>query len=155
MKKSVLVLIMAIYIASIMFIALFGMESALYDEKLYVERIEITNETCEEYTVHYSQEEDITYIIFFYDDTYEDDWQSGLNPNTIILGFRIVPEDATNRRVSFGYDKNNENGENPYGEVTDNGIVRFKRWGTITVTISALDGSGAKAKVSIVARKPI
>ena len=153
MKKSVLVIIMVIYVASIMFIGFFGMEIALIDEKLYVEEIIITNETCEQYSVYYSQEEGITYITLFYDDSYEGDWKSGLNPNAIILGYRVVPEDATNRNVMFSYDQNYEDGINPYGDVTQNGIVRFKRWGSITVTISALDGSSAKARVTVVARK--
>ena len=154
MRKSVLVMILVIYIASILFIGFFGMEATLFNEKLYVEKIVITNETCNDYSVHYLPNEDLTYITFFYNDSYEGDWESGLNPNTIILGFRVVPEDATNRAVAFSYDQNHEGG-NPYGSVTDNGIVRFKRWGTITVTISALDGSSAKTRVAVVARKAI
>ena len=154
MKKSVLIIILVIYVASIMFIGFFGMEIALFDEKLYVEQIIVTNETCEQYSVHDSESEGITYITFFYDNSYEGDWQSGYNPNTVILGYRVVPEDATNRSVSFSYDENYDGG-NPYGEVTENGIVRFKRWGSITVTITALDGSSTKTRVTVVARKPL
>lgn len=156
MKKSVLIVIFVIYIASIFFIGLFGMKIELVQEKLYVSKIHITNETCEQYTVSYNENEDITYITFFYNPDYEGDWQDGNNPNTIILSYRVEPADATNKGVTYAYDKNPETGENKYGEVDTTGLgifVRFKRAGTITVTLLPLDGSNVSAKVSVVARR--
>ena len=155
MKKSVFLIILIIYVASILFIGLFGMEIALFDQKLYVSDIVVTNESNDLYSVYESESDQITYITFFYNKDYDGDWQSGHNPNTVILSYRVVPEDATNRRVSFSCDTNYEGGTNPYGEVTENGVVRFKRAGSITVTITSLDGSNTKTRVTVVARKTI
>lgn len=153
MKKSVFLIIVIIFVASILFIGLFGMEIALFNEKLYVSQIVVTNEDNEQYSVYESESEKITYITFFYNGDYEGDWQSGYNPNTVILSYRVVPEDATNRKVAFSYDSSFEGGVNPYGEVTENGIVRFKMPGILIVTITALDGSNTKTRVAVIARK--
>ena len=153
MKKSVFLIILIIYVASILFIGLFGMEMALFNEKLYVTDIIITNESTEEYSVYESTQEGIIYITFFYDNTYDGNWESEDNPNVVQLFWKVVPEDATNRKISFSYDTSYEGGVNPYGKVTETGTVMFKKAGSITVTITALDGSNTKTRVTVVARK--
>ena len=132
MKKSVVILIGIIYIASIALVSFFGLQAKVYNEKVYAERVEIINENV---TVDEQTGELIIYHFLSRDG------------NTLQLYYRVYPDNTTNSKVSFQYDT-----QKTYVSINnDTGVVTFTESGTITVTVRATDGSGASAKVKIIA----
>ena len=137
MKKSVVMLILVIYVASVAVIGVFGMKSVLYDEKIYIEKITCINaeakdveETIDGRTVT------IQRVIIDYKESEE---------TTFWIQWRVFPEDASFRRVEFV--SGNEN----VATVDGQGIVRFIKKGTVTIYINALDGSKIQGIVNITA----
>jgi len=135
MKKSVIIMILIIYVASIVFIGFFGMKIASYNETLYVDHIECTNEEAVQYT-------GFKYVIIDYATILEGD----MNTNVFQLQWKVYPEDATYRGVSFVYDENTT-----VGYVTNIGTVVFNKKGTITIYITSTDGQNIREIVKIVA----
>ena len=135
MKKSVVILIAIIYIVSIALVSFFGLQYLNFFEIVYTEDIELlddaikTNSAGEKYVVIY-KDADGEY-------TYQ-------------IQYRVHPDNAKNRDVYFVYDE--EKAEQLSITVSEDGLVKFTRKGTITVTIIAADGSGAKTMLKIYAK---
>ena len=131
MKKSVIILIGIIYIASIVFISFFGMKMVLYNETVYVEKVECINDDLKENS---SGEK---YIILNYEDglVYQIRW-------------RVYPDNASNKEVEFVYDK-----QNKMAEINSFGAVIFKpmtRTNTLSVQIRSTDGTNRSIKLKII-----
>jgi len=135
MKKSVIIMILIIYVASIVFIGFFGMKIASYNETLYVDHIECTNEEAVQYT-------GFKYVIIDYATILEGD----MNTNVFQLQWKVYPENATYRNVNFVYDENTT-----VGYITKIGTVVFNKKGTITIYITSTDGQNIREIVKIVA----
>lgn len=137
MKKSVVMLILVIYVASVAVIGVFGMKSVLYDEKIYIEKITCINEEAKdvEETID-GRTVTIQRVIIDYKESEE---------TTFWIQWRVFPEDASFRRVEFV--SGNEN----VATVDGQGIVRFIKKGTVTIYINALDGSKIQGIVNITA----
>lgn len=132
MKKSVIVLIGVIYVLAVFAVSFFGLKTQVYNEKIYIERIEVINEGVKQSS---SGE---NYIIIEYDES---------NPYFIIQR-KIYPEHATTKVVEYTYDKTNA-----FASVdNDTGIVTFNQEGAITVYITAKDGSGVITTLKIIAK---
>ncbi len=116
MRKSVVISILVIYIASIFFIGFFGMQLGSFGTK-YVERIECQNEEL------IVRDDGSMSIILDYED-----WQYGYQ-----LVWKVFPEDADDRSVSFFCD--NEN----IATVSNRGRVDFLTNGTVYITIRPND----------------
>ena len=132
MKKSVIILIGVIYIAAIALVSFFGLQAKIYNEKVYVERIEILND----YKV---DENGNKYVTILPDENGERKFQ---------INYRVYPDDASTKEVDFNYDTQNTN-----VTIDENGIVTFKKKGAVIVYITATDGSGIKEKIEIAALK--
>lgn len=131
MKKSVIILIGIIYIASIVFISFFGMKMVLYNETVYVEKVECINDDIKENS---SGEK---YIILNYEEglVYQIRW-------------RVYPDNASNKEVEFVYDK-----QNKMAEINAFGAVIFKpmtRTNTLSVQIRSTDGTNRAIKLKII-----
>lgn len=135
MKKSVIIIIGVIYIASIVLIGFLGMKITSYDEIFYVNKIECINENAVE------KEDGSKSIEFIYDENLPPE------ENVVQIFWKVYPEDATNRRVEFMYDK-----ESKVGYVDNNGRVWLKRVGTLTVQIKSTDGSNIIQIVKIISK---
>lgn len=131
MKKSFIIIIMAIYLASIIFIGFFGIELSSYNQTFYVNQITITNDNYNATTNR---------IIATYQ-PYNP--QTDLyNPNIVQLEWRVYPENASNRVVSFTSDS-------AKATVNSMGTVIFSSPGTAKITIRSTDGADAKTDVII------
>lgn len=131
MKKSVIILIGVIYIAAIALVSFFGLQAKIYNEKVYVERIEILNE----YDI---DDQGNKYIVFYPDENGERKFQ---------INYRVYPDDASTKKVDFNYDTQNTN-----VTIDENGVVTFKKKGSVIVNITATDGSGVSEKIEITSR---
>ena len=132
MKKSVVILIGIIYVASIALVSFFGLQAKMYNEKIYVERIEILNSDVRE-------KDDKKFVAILPDDNGERKYQ---------INYRVYPDNATNSKVDFVYDTQNTN-----VSVDENGVVTFKKRGAVIVQIMATDGSGIITEIEIAALK--
>ncbi len=105
MKKSIIILIGAVYILSIIIIGFFGMKLTSYNETIYPERIEIEGvegASIEDASLNIPGEGVCKYVI-----TYEFKDNATEQENVFSLIYRVYPDTTTNRAVSFSYDKNN------------------------------------------------
>ena len=129
MKKSVLIVIGLVYIASILIIGFFGMRQVVYSNIIYVREIECINEEARDMG-------DYKMIIVDY-----------IEGNTgVKINYSVTHDDATNKDVTFIYDENKT-----VATVTDLGTVVFNSPGLIVVRIASTDGTIASETVWIVA----
>ena len=131
MKKSVIVLIALIYVASIALVSFFGLQFKVFEEVIPVERIEITNPDQK------------------YDPRMGDYYV--LHPNAngewkYQIDYHVYPENASNVEVDFAYE------EVPYASVDEYGVVTFTKPNTsLKIRVIATDGSNAEDTILIIA----
>ena len=131
MKKSVVILIALIFIASVVSVSFFGLQFKTFDEVVYVESIEIFDENMK---ISDTGEQ---YVVIRPDANGVRQYQ---------INYRVYPDNATDSSVSYAYDTQNTN-----VSIDENGVVTFKKSGVVTVQVIANDGS-AKATIKILSR---
>ena len=141
MKKSVIFLIAIIYLVSIVIVTFFGMQIAIDQFKVYMTKVEITNE-CE-------IRNDEKYIRIQFDTVQ--------GYTSIFIDYETAPDNASNpEKISFRISGNeyvdSEGNVTIYATVTDNGEVTFTRPGLVVVTVSTEDGSRLSDTVTIFCR---
>ena len=141
MKKSVIFLIAIIYLVSIVIVTFFGMQIAIDQFKVYMTKIEITNE--------YKMIDDEKYIIIKFDTVQ--------GYTSIFIDYETAPDNASNpEKISFRISGNeyvdSEGNVTICATVTDNGEVTFTRPGQVVVTVSTEDGSRLSDSVNILCR---
>ena len=131
MKKSVVIIIALIYVASIALVSFFGLQFKVFEEVKPVERIEITNagqkysESLGDYIVIYPNEK---------------------GERRVKIDYHVYPNDATNTSVDFAYE------EVDYATVDEYGVVTFTSPGALKVRVIATDGSNAEDTILIIAK---
>ena len=134
MKKSVVILIAIIYVASIALVSFFGLQYQTFFEVVYTTDIELLNPDI------MTSPEGKKYVVI-------DPQPDGTYMYQI--DYRVHPDNATNDGVLFVY--NEEKAEKLSITVDENGVVKFSpKGGTITVQLIAKDGSGASATLEII-----
>ena len=134
MKKSVVILIAIIYVASIALVSFFGLQYQTFFEVVYTTEIELLNPDI------MTSPEGKKYVVI-------DPQPDGTYMYQI--DYRVHPDNATNDGVLFVY--NEEKAERLSITVDENGVVKFSpKGGTITVQLIAKDGSGARATLEII-----
>lgn len=134
MKKSVVILITIIYIASIALVSFFGLQFKVFNEIIYSNKIEIINEDIQinpndgkPFAMAQKGEDGV--------------WRYQLK-------WRVYPDDVTNNAVTFSYDNQNNT-----VSVDENGVVTFTKKGVVTIEILPQDGSAnVSASLTIWAR---
>ena len=134
MKKSVVMMIGIIYVLSVALVSFFGLQYKIYNEKVYVERIEILNSDVK------IDDEGMKYVTIRPDESGNRIYQ---------LEWRVYPDNATNKTVDFIYDSQNTNVT--IDETT--GVVTFQKKGSIKIQIMATDGSGVSEIIEIAATR--
>ena len=132
MKKSVVILIAIIYIASIALVSFFGLKFKVFEEIIPVESVEILNEGLKENEMWGK------YVTITPDENGEWNYQ---------ILYRVYPDNATNNKVDFNYDE-----QNKVATVDEFGVVHFTSPGMIKVTLIPLDGSDTSATITIIAK---
>ena len=129
MKKSVIILIGVIYVMAVFAVSFFGLKTQVYNEKIYINEIQIINENL---TIVDGKQ----YLIVDYDD------------GPVIIERKIFPVNATSKVVEYVYDESNQ-----FASVDEMGVVTFTRpsW-AITVYVTAKDGSGVSTALTIIAK---
>ena len=132
MKKSVVILIAIIYIASIALVSFFGLQFKTFDEIVYTTSVELLNEDIK------TDKNGGKYVVIRPDENGERKYQ---------ILYRVYPDNATDSGVSFVYDK-----QKTSVSIDENGVVTFTKKGAVTIQILTKDGSGASATLTIYAR---
>ena len=131
MKKSVVILIAIIYVASIALVTFYGLKHNTFFEDKPVERVTITNEG-----ISYTSTGE-KYVALLPDEN---------GNRTYQITYEVTPDDAYNREVDFVIDDGVT-----YATVDENGLVTFNApLKSAIVYVVATDGSGAKDKITIV-----
>ena len=131
MKKSTIILILLIYIASIVAVGFFGMQIVSYYDVVIPERIELTNEDLGQTT---DSSGTYKYIVLDYEE------------NLVYwLAWKVYPDNAK-QDVTFDYDD-----ASGIGTVDSAGRVYFNKKGTITITVRATEFNTIYEKVKIIA----
>lgn len=131
MKKSVVIIIALIYVASVALVSFFGLQFKVFEEVIPVERVEITNEGQK-----YSETQG-DYIVIKPDEK---------GDRRVKIDYRVYPDDASNAEVDFAYE------ERAGVTVDEYGVVTFDGPGLIKVKIIAKDGSNAEDSLLIIAK---
>lgn len=132
MKKSVVIIIALIYVASIALVSFFGLQFKVFEEVIDVERVEITNEG-QKYVESIGD-----YIVISPNEKGERRFQ---------INYHVYPDNATNTEVDFAYEQIDGVTVDEYG------VVTFDRGGlAIKVRIIAKDGSNAEDTITIIAK---
>ena len=131
MKKSVVILIALIFIASVVSVSFFGLKFKTFDEIVYVESIELLDENLK------VDDQGVKYVVIRPDENGERKYQ---------IKYRVHPDNATENGVTFAYDE-----QNTSVTVDETGVVTFAKEGVVTVQIIAKDGS-AKTSIKIISR---
>ena len=136
MKKSVLILIGVIYLASIFVVGFFGTKVRAFIETIYITEIQCTNEGVVDMG-------DYRQIKFKYNP------DGDVEDNTLIITYKVLPEDATLK----GKDAVEMVCEPKPKETTysqdDLTLTFYKAKQIIYVTLHSLDGSGIKETLKI------
>ena len=134
MKKSVIILIGIIYILAIVVVSFFGLKIETFNETVYVEKVEFTNEEIK------IAADGSKYVVIEY--SYEED-----ELTTYQLEWHVYPDDASRKIVEFLYDKTKTT-----GTVNEFGTVIFNKKGAITVYINSTDGTAKMDSITIFAK---
>ena len=126
MKKSVIILIAVIYIASIALVTFFGLKHNTFFEDKKVTSVSIVNEG-----IKYTRDGE-KYIVIPLGDT------------TFQIEYEVGPEDASNKNVTFVADE-----QSTIATVDQNGLVTFNKNGSIILYVMASDGSGCSDKIEV------
>lgn len=123
MKKSVIILIAIIYVASIALVSFFGLQYQTFFEIVYAESIELLDENIT------TNKETGEHTVKITDGSY-----------SYQIKYRVHPDNVTDNDVVFVYDE--EKAEQLSITVSEDGLVKFEnqKRGTITVTIMTADG---------------
>ena len=133
MKKSVIILIALIYVASVALVSFFGLQFKVFDEVVPVEKVEITNEGL----LHSDTWGD--YVVITPNEKGELRYQ---------INYRVYPDNATEKKVSFSYQAQPEG----CATVDEYGVVNFTSSGMIKVFVITTDGGDAQDTVTVIAK---
>ncbi|MBQ4053201.1 MAG: hypothetical protein IJD33_02565, partial [Clostridia bacterium] len=106
MKKTVIIAIGIIYLASILIVNFFGLEMIGFESNQYVSSIEVTGivvDRDEKTEVRQQQEEDGTvwYRFLFVEG----------GENTVLIEYTVAPDNASNKKLDFVYDYESMDGK--------------------------------------------
>lgn len=163
MKKTIVIVILVVYIASIAIVNFFGLEIKVFDGVTYVEDI-----MCDSITVHNQTPVTLEpaqglagkplFIFDFIpapaDDPYTTEDESIVqNPNAVQLNYEVFPHLADETGVTFEFDTEAHEGAVVFHELSHT-FVFLEPNHIITVTVKAIDGSNKSTQVAIMGRLP-
>ena len=158
MKKTIVLVILAVYIASIAVLNFVGLKVTRKDSISYVDTIQ-----CEKIKVRAENYKEVepewlgrtAFFTFNFipaspDNPYTADNIMD-NPNVIILDYKVLPTLSDERNVEFIYDK--DSGVAVYDEFS-NSFVFLRSEAILDVTIRATDGHNASTTIKIYSHDP-
>lgn len=163
MKKTIVIILLVVYLASIAVVNFFGLEVKVFDGITYVEGIQCNSITVQnESPVTVESQQmlgDKPLFIFDFipadeDNPYTADAESIINnPNAVKINYEVLPHLANETSVKFEYDKETNEGAVVFHELSRT-FVFLKPNRAITVTIRATDGSNVCTQIVLMGRVP-
>lgn len=159
MKKTIIILILIIYIASIAVVNFFGLEIKAFDGTTYVESI-----SCNTVTLQNENPVELTASVildgipvFEFDfipapegESYTADDESIVkNPNAVQVNYEVLPHLADNTSVKFEYDSASMEGIAVFHELSKS-LIFLKPDKMVTLTIRSADGSNKSTTIQII-----
>lgn len=138
MKKSTILIIVAVFLISVFVVGIFGLQSIPYEQIVYIEQIIPTtitfdsNEGTIEKKIYYSEDDGGYYYVTIPNRNY----RQGMS---VMVNYDLRPTDATNKRLSVNV-KNLD--ENSNGTLRENGSIKLEDRGNIEVIYKAQDQTG-------------
>lgn len=161
MKKTIIILILVVYIASIAVVNFFGLEIKVFDGITYVESIECNTVTVQnENPVTLMPKQELNGIpLFIFDfvpapenNPYTTDDESIItNPNAVQINYEVFPHLADETGVRFEYDKEGMEGLVVFHEMSRT-FVFLEPNKMFTITIKATDGSNKSTQLYLMGR---
>ena len=142
MKKSVIILIAIIYVASIALVSFFGLKYKVFEEVIPVESVEILDDLAPG-----NENLGCDYIKYI-----------DLDENKVAryqIKYRVHPDNATNQDVDFILTPVNSGDPNIHASVDENGVVTIDLSesssvaGGVIVSVIARDATGENSEISI------
>ncbi len=145
MKKSTLILIAIVYVASVVVISVFGMKSVVYNEIIPVNKIICLNETDSKTEV--TQDNGMKLIKLKF--TTPGDAEN-LTGTMLQLSWRVLPDNATSKTVKFIYNESLTR-VNFVKDENDNelGLILFSGKVVFNLKIMSTDGTRVFDEVKI------
>ena len=137
MKKTTMILIGIIYVASIVIISIFGLKSVVYNEVIPVTEITCLNETDEKTEVSVQNGQKIIKIKYT-----EPGDEETLTGTMVQLSWRTLPDNASNKDVKFVYNTSQDVAtfiKDEQGK--ELGLILFTGKVMLNIKIMATDGS--------------
>jgi hypothetical protein len=163
MKKTIVIILLVVYIASIAVVNFFGLEVKVFDGVTYVQQIQCNNVTVRnENSVTLEPKQMLggkpLFIFDFVpapeDDPYTSEDESILNnPNAVQINYEVFPHLANETGVKFEYDIETNEGVVVFHELSRT-FVFLKPNRAVTVTIRAIDGSNVSTQIVLMGRVP-
>lgn len=135
MKKSVIILIAIIYVASIALVSFFGLKFKVFEEVVPVESVKILDENLKTGNENFDY-----YTVIELDADGKGRYQ---------IRYRVYPDNATNQEVDFILTPMNSGDSSVPATIDENGVVQFDRPGAVIVSVIARDATGEDSEVSI------
>ena len=136
MKKSVVILIGIIYIASIAVVSFFGLQYKMFEEIVYSDGLVLLNTDVK------TSEKGEKYVVIM----------KGADPDKpyeYLIEYRLMPDNVTNKQVNFSYDASTA--EKLGFTIDETGLASFKKSGVITVRMVPADGSNIELSLKLIA----
>ena len=165
MKKTIVVIILAVYVASIAIVNLFGLEVRIFDGTTYVSNIQCDTVTFQGenskvlYPVQYAGKDgDIPVFEFNFIPADENNPYTlenlDNNPNVVTINYELIPHlsDSKLNAVKFEYDE--DAGVAVFHNFQDimQSFVFLKPDVALTITIRAIDGYNTSTQIRIKGR---
>lgn len=155
MKKTIVIVLLVVYIASIAVVNFFGLESKVIGAVTYVTEIQCNTVTVQNenpVTVEGKVFSGQKWFIFDFKPTddgsaYTTDAESILgNPNAVQINYEVLPHLADNTEIKFEYDAETNADAIVFHELSKT-FVFLKPNRGVTVTIRATDGSNVSTQI--------
>lgn len=163
MKKTIVIVILVVYIASIAVVNFFGLEIKIFDGITYVDQIQCNSVTVQnEIPVTLEPKQMLAgKPLFIFDfipankgDSYTEESESIIgNPNAVQINYETFPHLADETGVKFEYDKETNAGVVVFHELSRT-FVFLEPNRAITVTIRAIDGSNVSTQIVLMGKVP-
>ena len=136
MKKSVIILIAIIYVASIVVVSFYGMAFEIFDPVVYVEKVELEGDNLQsgEYL-----DPPTNHFLVLYPDS------DGIYRYQIKA--KVTPSDATNKKLNYVFD------ENDAVTIDSTGLVTITEPTAVTIHIISTDGTNQSVSIQIYAKR--
>lgn len=151
MKKSTLIIIFTVYLASILVVSMLGMRAKVFDPVVLAQSVQLSNETNEDYRVVDTQ--DGKRIEINFTTSGHIDENGAIKGTYIQLSWRVLPDNASNKKIRINYNNSLQSVESiKDSNGNDLGLLLIKSKAFFTVTLSTVDGSGKKTVFTIWAK---